>query len=225
MAANRGILNESLTSHGRVQYHRNALAAVEAGKESSPSDTILPRKLNQSVEPPCGTCADFFSWSSTQYGAQGMASRRAASIGRPQAIAFAIGTIFDAAQGVLHLDQRLRRQGVFLERLGSAFGGSGGISKISDFGFTRNAHFRFEACDLRLKFAFLLAQALFEAFDIHSSDDNPAGTSQRWIALMALIGLAGVTLVAVYFSFASHRRLVTNAPQCPMFFGAPAHSG
>jgi hypothetical protein len=30
-----------------------------------------------------------------------------------------------------------------------------------------------------LKFAFLLAQALLEAFDIHSSDDNPAGTRQR----------------------------------------------
>jgi hypothetical protein len=43
-------------------------------------------------------------------------------------------------------------------------------------------------------------QALFEAVDIHSSDDNPAGTSQRLIALMALIGLAGVILVAVYFS-------------------------
>jgi hypothetical protein len=117
--------------------------------------------------------------------------------------AFAIGTVFDAVQSVLHLDQSLRRQGVFLERFGKTCGGSGSISKISYFGFTRNACFRFEACDVRLKFAFLLAQALFEAFDIHSSDDNPPATSQRLIALMALTGLAGVTPVAVYFS--SHR--------------------
>lgn len=69
-----------------------------------------------------------------------------------------------------------------------AYGGSGGVSDISDFGSTRNACFRFEARHLRLKFASLIAQALFEAFDIHSSNDNPAGTSQCLIAPMALIG-------------------------------------
>ena len=75
-----------------------------------------------------------------------------------------------------------------LERLSKACGGRGGVSQITDFGFTRIVGFRFEAGDLQLEFAFLIAQALCEAFDIHSSDDNPVGTSQR---LIALIGLAG----------------------------------
>src|ERR1022692_3686527 len=59
---------------GRFSARRGVLGGTNA------------KKTNQSVEPPCGTCAAFscFSWSSRQCCAQGMASRRAASIGRPQ---------------------------------------------------------------------------------------------------------------------------------------------
>src|SRR5665647_747888 len=81
MTANLAVLNEGLASHGRVQHHRNPLPAVRAGKEVLHQITCSAQ-LNQSVEPPCCTCAALscFSWSSRQYGAQGIASRRAASI-------------------------------------------------------------------------------------------------------------------------------------------------
>ena len=49
----------------------------------------------------------------------------------------------------MHLRQRLRRQGIFLERFRCALRGGGVIIIISDFSFTRNARFPLKARHVR----------------------------------------------------------------------------
>lgn len=57
--------------------------------------------------------------------------------------------VLDTEQGVMHLRQRLRRQGIFLERFRCALRGGGVIIIISDFSFTRNARFPLKARHVR----------------------------------------------------------------------------
>src|ERR1700682_1927013 len=82
--------------------------------------------------------------------------------------ALAIRARFDTPQGVLHLEQRPRRDGTFLQGLGYTLRGGGVIGGIPDFELARGARLLFDASDFREEFPLLFEQPLFEVFRVHS---------------------------------------------------------